>query len=1067
MRSGIHSRDKNPQKAVSWCSFVIFFLLLANSNSFALTEGSDSIPDWENPQIIGINKELPHATLSPTSEKANNPSIVSLNGIWKFKWSPDPQSRPENFHKTGYRTEGWDNITVPGNWELQGFGTPIYSNIPYPFKMDPPKVTSEPPENFTAYKNRNPVGSYITYFDIPEDWSQRQIFLNFGGVRSAMYVWVNGKKVGYSQNSMTPAEFDITTYIQPGKNKLAVEVYRWSDGSYLEDQDMWRLSGIFRDVDLISRPKTFIRDFTVQAEPNKNFTSASVNIEIDIENKTDKPLKDFTVEASVSGFSVTEELVDMVLQKNVSVIEPQSGGLTELNTTIENPRLWSAETPHLYELQIKLKNGQDKVVETINWRFGVRKIEILGEVFYVNGKAVKLKGVNRHEHHPRTGKFVDRQTVIKDIELMKQANINMVRTSHYPNDILFYELCDEYGLYVMDETNQESHGFGIGNTILGDNPEWRKAHVSRVVSMLERDKNHASVIIWSLGNEGGRGQNFVAMFDTVRNLDPTRPVFSDSQRDLSDIYDESYVSPQRMIKEAEDATDKPFFMREYAHAMGNSVGNLQEYWDGIYADSSNLGAAIWDWVDQAIAKKIDGSPLEYGINPADLYLKDNEFWAYGGDFGDEPNDGAFCTNGLIAADRVPHPHYYQVQKVYQNIIFSLEDTNPLNINILNHYDFISTEKFDLVYEFLVDGKTSDSDLLECPPVLPGQSKDILLEIPEKLNSTESEIILNVYAKLKKSELWAETGFTVAREQFVIETNKAEKIEANDITPKIEETQDLIRVETGGSKFIFNKSNGALTSWKTEDSEILKGALEPYFWKPANDNQKRNRYERRLGIWRNTAESRTVEDFQIKTIDGLTVVNFNMKFPDIGASYQLTYSINGNGKVQVEAAYTPDSTNIPLMPKFGMRMKIPSKLDNISWYGRGPYENYPDRKTGYPIGLYQLELESFEVDYVTPQDNSNRCDVRWFNFSDGSEKQIKVTGLQPLCFRAWPYTEEDLENANHPNELPQRDFINLNIDFNIHGVGGNDAWGARTLDKYTIDGNLPYSYGFILEFSGEE
>ena len=452
----------------------------------------------------------------------------------------------------------------------------------------------------------------------------------------------------------------IAKYIHSGENKLAVEVYRWSDGSYLEDQDMWRISGIFRDVDLIALPKTFIRDFSVNAKPAADFSSASVNIKLNIENRSDANQEGLKVEAAISGYSANGELVDIQLSKNVGDLKKQGENNIDLNTQLNYPRLWSAETPVLYALQLKLINSKNETIETINGQFGVRKIEIKGEVFYVNGKAVKLKGVNRHEHHPRTGKYIDRNTAIKDIELMKQANINLVRTSHYPDDPVFYELCDEYGLYVMDEANQESHGYGIRNKTLGDDPAWKKAHVSRAVSVVERDKNHASVIIWSMGNEGGSGQNFVAMFDTVRSLDPTRPVFSDSQRDLSDLYDESYLSPERAKKQAEDITNKPFFMREYAHAMGNSVGNLQEYWDVIYADSSFAGAAIWDWVDQGIAKKIDGSPLRYDNNPASLSLKDDEFWAYGGDFGDQPNDGAFVTNGLVAADRTPHPHYYQI-----------------------------------------------------------------------------------------------------------------------------------------------------------------------------------------------------------------------------------------------------------------------------------------------------------------------------------------------------------------------------------------------------------------------
>ncbi len=462
---------------------------------------------------------------------------------------------------------------------------------------------------------------------------------------------------------------------------------------------------------------------------------------------------------------------------------------------------------------------------------------------------VKLKGVNRHEHHPRTGKYVDRQTVVKDIILMKQANINMVRTSHYPDDPLFYELCDEYGLYVMDEANQESHGYGIRSKTLGDDPAWKKAHVSRAVSMVERDKNHASIIIWSMGNEGGTGQNFVAMFDTVRSLDPTRPVFSDSQRDLSDLYDESYLPPERMKREAENITDKPFFMREYAHAMGNSVGNLDEYWELIYADSSNTGAAIWDWVDQGIAKKIDGSPLKYDENPANISLKDDEFWAYGGDFGDQPNDGAFVTNGLVAADRTPHPHYYQVQKVYQYIDFKWDKSNPDKLTVLNRYDFTTTDKFDFIFDILVDGKITKTALINCPTILPGQSKIVSIELPAGINSTDGEVILNVYAKLKKATLWAETGFVVAKEQFVVKTTQSQKIRATSDIVMVVKNKSNIVIEGKNFRFAIDTINGALTSWKLEGNELLKGALEPYFWKPANDNQKRNGYDRRLGKWK--------------------------------------------------------------------------------------------------------------------------------------------------------------------------------------------------------------------------
>jgi len=1061
MKTKFNTLYKNDHEIFVFCLFCAIALLTTSSTK------AQELHDWENPEVIGINKEKPHAYGFLEEKKANDPLVRSLDGIWKFKWSPDPQSRPVDFYSESYSTKEWDNIVVPGNWELQGFGTPIYTNITYPFKPDQPKVTCEPEKYFTSYSTRNPVGSYSTSFTIPENWNNKLVFLNFGGVQSAMYVWVNGKKVGYSENSMTPAEFDITKYLRKGENKLAVEVYRWCDGSYLEDQDMWRLSGIFRDVDLIAKPKTFIRDFFVKATPDNSFDNANISINLSIDNRSTRDVSGLLVETEITGYSQAGAIIDIPLTEKVPVIRQSKQISLEMKSLINQPQLWSAETPDLYHLTLKLKNKKNEIIGKDECYFGVRKIEVRGQVFYVNGKAVKLKGVNRHEHHPRTGKYVDRQTVIKDIELMKQANINMVRTSHYPNDPVFYELCDMYGIYVMDETNQESHGYGIGNSIIGDNPEWKKAHVSRVVSMVERDKNHACVIMWSLGNEGGHGRNLVAMADTVKKLDPTRLVFSDTQRDVSALYDEGYLSPDKFKKLAEDINDKPVFMREYAHAMGNSEGNLQEYWDVIYADSSIAGAAIWDWVDLGIAKKIDGSQMRYDQHPADLNLKDDEFWAYGGDFGDQPNDGAFCINGLVGSDRIPHPHYFQVQKVHQSIDFQLENKNPIKVKVINRYDFTPTDKFDLVYEFLVNGKVVKTELLNCPSVAPGQSHDVSIELPKEYDTWNGEIILNLYARLRKPTLWAETGFTVAREQFVLKTATPQKIAAEGAMPVVDEAHSNINVEAGSIQFNFDKTNGALTSWKADGQELLKGNLEPYFWKPANDNQKRNGYDKRLGKWKNASATRQVKNVQVQKHQGLAIITFNMKLPDVGASYQLTYSINGAGKLQVEAAYSPESDTIPLIPKFGMQMRLLSDLNTIDWYGRGSYENYPDRKTGYPIGLNELKLENFITNYVAPQDNSNRCDVRWFIFSNSNEESVKVTGLQPLCFRAWPYSEEDLEMARHPYELPNRDFINLNIDLNIHGVGGNDSWGARTLEKYTIDGNKPYNYGFILEYDGAQ
>jgi len=1028
---------------------------------------AQSLSDWENPDINGINKEKPHAYGFLSEEKMNNSMVQSLNGIWKFKWSPDPQSRPVDFYTENYSTKNWDNILVPGNWELQGFGTPIYTNFVYPFKPDFPKVTNEPEKHFTSFLQRNPVGSYCTTFTIPEGWNQKEVFINFGGVLSAMYVWINGQKVGYSENSMSPAEFDITKYIRKGENKLAVEVYRWCDGSYLEDQDMWRLSGIFRDVDLIARPKIYISDFFVKAVPNNSFDNANISIDLNIDNRSNQNSGGLHVDAEVSGFSAQGEWVDLSFSKKAAMIQKSKQVSIELNSLIKHPKLWSAETPDLYHLILKLKNNKNEIVDKAECYFGVCKIEILGDVFYINGKAVKLKGVNRHEQHPRTGKHVSRNTMIRDLELMKQANINMIRTCHYPDDHLFYELCDKYGFYVMDEANQESHGFGIGNKEIGDNPMWKKSHVERAVSLVQRDKNHPCVIFWSLGNEGGQGQNLIAMADTIKKLDISRPIYSDSQRDVSAIYDEGYLHPADLKASGERIKDKPVFMREYAHVMGNSGGNLQEYWDVIYADSSLTGAAIWEWVDQGLAKKKDGSPLKLTEHPDDYQLKDDEFWAYGGDFGDKPNDGNFSIKGLVSSDRKPYPHYFEVQKVYQPVVFELLNDKDITVKVTNHFDFLSLRNFDFEYEYTSNGKSLQKGKFSCDAILPGTSSNIMIPSPQLTGTISSEIVLNIYAKLKTATLWAEEGFCIAREQFIIKSYNWTNILPVEKQVIVTESASQIELKAEKMSLTIDRKNGSLVSWKANGQELLIGSLEPYFWKTPNDNQKRSGYSGELGKWKKAAENRIAKNVDIVKQGNLATVKFDMNLPAIGANYALNYQVNGAGKLQVEAIYTPLCDTIPLIPKFGMRVRIPNNYSTIDWYGRGPYENYPDRKTASLIGLYHVELENFVVPYPVSQDNANRSDVRWFSLSAQNNEAFKITGLQPLNFHAWPYTEEDLENTGHNYQLPKRDFINLNIDLNIHGVGGDDTWGAKTMEKYTNPGNKPYHFGFIMEYIGKQ
>ena len=965
--------------------------------------------DWENPAVLGINKLPYHSTLQLPSRQGECKEIVSLDGQWHFRWSPNPEERPKGFEAADYDVSQWDKIAVPGNWQTQGYGTPIYININYPFVRHRPYVTQEPPRDWTAYARRNPVGSYVTFFNATDEMLSQNVILHFGGVKSAMYVWVNGKKVGYSQNSMSPAEFDITKYLHKGENRLAVEVYRWSDGSYLEDQDMWRLSGIFRSVQLWVRPLVHIADYRVKAEPNADYSKASVTAYMKICNMGCKTSKDMGIRLNIDGKNIEGRVKDIAIGDTISA---------SLEYTIDNPRLWSAAKPNLYPFSIELIDNKGNVSEHFDYHLGVKRVECVGEVFKVNGKNVKLRGVNRHDHHPRTGRYVDDATYEKDIALMKQANINFLRTSHYPDREYLYELCDRYGMYVMDEANQESHGYGYANKDMGEDPAWKEAHVDRATSLVERDKNHPCVILWSLGNEGGIGPNIQAMYDKVKSFDSSFLPFYDCHPRYSSLYDEGYPTPKMIKENAAKVKDKPYIAREYAHAMGNSMGNFKEYWDVIYADSSIAGAAIWDWVDQGLAKPKDGGKMRLSSS---LELMDDEFWAYGGDFGDRPNDGNFCINGLVASDRTPHPHYYVVKHVYQPIHFSM-----------------------------IDGKIIK------------KSMDPTVDVDDFDYATDTTIVSNektiiVKAMLKDDTPWAKKGFVVASEQFVVEPYSFPVFAATSRkSPKVKKREDYEVLTEKGSVVIDDK--GAITEINVNGRNILKAPLEPYFWKPENDNQQKAGFAKRVAPWEKAGENRQLKSIKVSSSKGTTTIKCAYTLP-VGADYELCYSINSAGDIKVEADYRPTQADIPLIPKFGMRMRLTSDFDKVEYYGRGPWENYPDRKLGYDIGHYTMPLADFQVDYVRPQDNGNRCDVRWLTLSsDGCS--MRIDGGQALCIRAWDYGEENL-NVKHPYELKRGDFVNLNIDLNIHGVGGADTWGKRTLPEYTIDGNQSHHYSFVI------
>ena len=1001
--------------------------LIILASLLVLTVHAQTTPDWENPAVLGINKLPYHATLQLPSKWKACKEIMSLDGEWLFHWSRNPKERPADFYKEDYDVSGWGKITVPGNWQTQGYGTPIYININYPFVKDRPRVTTEPPKDWTAYENRNPVGSYVTFVDVTKEMLAKNLILHFGGVHSAMYVWVNGQKVGYSQNSMSPAEFDVTKYMRAGKNKLAVEVYRWSDGSYLEDQDMWRLSGIFREVQLWVRPLVHIADYRVTAEPNTDYSQAKVKACISICNVGEKMTRNLRAVLKISQGDGSFVTSAGDITKEPSLCDTTT---VELTCTIDKPQLWSAEKPNLYPFSVELEDDKGNVIEHFDYHLGVKKVECVGEVFKINGRNVKLRGVNRHDHHPRTGRYVDDATYEQDLRLMKQANINFLRTSHYPDREYLYELCDRWGIYVMDEANQETHGYGYANHVMGEDPAWKDAHVDRAESLVKRDYNHPCVILWSLGNEGGVGPNIQAMYDTVVALDSTRLPFYDCHPRYSALHDFGYPTPAVLKSEAEKETEKPLIAREYAHAMGNSMGNFQEYWDVIYADSSIAGAAVWDWVDQG------------------LYPIFNSQYNYGGDFGDKPNDGPFCINGLVGPDRKPHPHYYEVQYVYQPIAFIQEGDS---IRIINRNFFTDLNEYDYYCEVYHNGELVSGNI----PILYGDK----FEIPYPYYPyNEPELTLNVYARLRQDTPWAQAGYTIAREQFILKPEEFWSAFGGQ-PAKVQKTAKGLVAYTDHGAVTIN-SSGALASWMVDGEEMLTSPLEPYFWKPENDNQHAAQFAQRLGVWREAIANRTYQSFRTESSDdGLKIISAT-KLP-VGAELTITYTIIQDGRIKVDMDYRPTATGIPLLPKFGMRMRLPADYQAIEYYGRGPWENYPDRKRSAFIGRYKMALSEFETEYVHPQDNGCRTDVRWFDISN-EEKTLHIVGLQPLCIRAWDYGEEDLDAApRHPQDIQRDRFVNLNIDLNVHGVGGVDTWGQRTLPQYTIDGNQPYHYAFIL------
>jgi len=1202
-------------------------------------------PEWENQLIQHRGKEAPHANLVPHPDEASalagtagaTPFRASLSGRWKFNWVKHPDEAPEGFEAPGYDDSGWAEIDVPSNWQILGYGTRLYVNQLYPFKKDPPRVMSEPPRHWTSYVERNPVGSYRRAFTVPEAWAGRQVFLRFDGVSSFFKLWVNGAEAGFSKDSRTPAEFNITGLVKPGTNTVAVRVLAFNDGSYLECQDYFRLSGIFREVHLWSAPAVHIRDFFVHTDFDRRHVNADLRIEIDVRNWG----------AAEAPFSLEARLVapdGSVVFDRLAVQGRSPAGRDAsvlMARTVESPRLWSAETPALYALVLALKDEEGKVLEVIRGNVGFRSVEIRGGVLLANGRYVYIQGVDRHEHEPDTGHAITLERMIRDIKLMKQLNVNAVRTSHYPDDPRWYDLCDAYGLYVIGESNIESHGMGFGPDSLAKDPSWREAHVDRVRNNVEWHKNHPCVIAWSMGNEAGDGVCFEAAYRWIKQRDPSRPVHYEpaGHGGNSDIYCPMYARIENMVEYAKSKPKKPLIMCEYTIANGNALGDFADYWEAIRAHRALQGGSIWQWCDhglwhsydhvvevpnrtapgrsaRAIGRLVTGdgpaaledgyaivpdSPsldiggsaltleawvnpgppvsggtivgkgeaqyslriayqgdlLEFGIQgatwvsvlaplPADwqgkwhhvagVYngdtlrllidgavaavryapgwiatgdravnigrsgavgnvsifrgriakaaihrraLRDEElgrpdaspradtvlwldfadgkivndkpvrYFAYGGDFGDHPNDYWFTVNGIVQPDRVPEPETTEVAKVYQPLAVEAVDLEDGRLLVRNRNVFRNLRYLDASWVLEVNGVAAGHGRLGRLDVPPGGEAPVKVWLRKPPLAAGSEAFLKVLFVLGQDEPWARKGHLVAWEQFRMPWEAPAPAVHGGRTPvKVGRSGTSMVLSARDAEVRFGRLTGLLESVRYGGAEVLAGPLVPDFWRVPTDADVGNGFRARTGIWRKATRERVLRDMHVDRRGGSVEIAADLAFPAGETTGRIVSTVHGDGSVSIDYTLTPKG-DLPEIPRIGLTAGVPARFGRVRWFGRGPHENYRDRKAGAAVGLWDLPAEEMVFPFVRPQENGNRSDVRWFSLADAKGAGLTVLGRPILNFSVWPYTQDDLDAAWHPMELPTRDVLTVNIDLEHTGLGGDDSWGARPHAKYTI------------------
>ncbi|MCA5984394.1 glycoside hydrolase family 2 TIM barrel-domain containing protein [Bacteroides thetaiotaomicron] len=1095
------------------------------------TYGSVNAPtgkEWESPENLALNKEQPHAYFFPFQHLDNARKVLpenskywqSLDGDWKFHWAPDPDSRPKDFYQTEYDVSSWDAIPVPSSWNIYGiqkdgsqkYGTPIYVNQPVIFqhsvKVDDWRggVMRTPPANWTTYKDRNEVGSFRRDFEIPQDWDGREVFISFDGVDSFFYLWINGQYVGFSKNSRNTANFNITPYLQKGKNTVAAEVYRSSDGSFLEAQDMFRLPGIFRTVALYSVPKVHFRDLVATPDLDATYTDGSLTVNAEIRNLDKKAIKDYKVYYSLYAnklYSDENTLVDGFLSPVIDKIAPNETGSVQTVLKVKAPNKWSAEFPYRYTLVAELKDKKNRTVEMVSTIVGFRKVEIkdtpasedefglAGRYYYVNGKTVKLKGVNRHESNPGVGHAITREMMEKEIMLMKRANINHVRNSHYPDDPYWYFLCNKYGIYLEDEANIESHEYYYGAASLSHPVEWKNAHVARVMEMVRANVNNPSIVIWSLGNEAGPGKNFVAAYDALKKFDASRPVQYERNNDIVDMGSNQYPSIGWVRGAVQGKYDikYPFHISEYAHSMGNACGNLIDYWEAMESTNFFCGGAIWDWVDQSM--------YNYDPKTGVRYL------AYGGDFGDTPNDGQFVMNGIVFGDLEPKPQYYEVKKVYQHIGVKAIDTEKGVFEIFNKYYFKNlAEDYQLVYSLYEDGKPIMTGKPMDINVAPRQRTQITLPYDHASLKKDAEYFMKLQFILKDQRPWAAKGFPMAEEQILVKeaTDRPSISEVTANAAKLDGfvlDKDTKRILIKGTDFeaIFDPQTGSIYSLKYGNETVIADGNGPkldalraftnndnWFYAPWFEHGLHNLIHKTTEykvlnrgngtlVLSFTVESQAPNAARIKggtssgknSIEELTDRKFGSN--DFKFVTNQIWTVYPDGSIELQSSITSNRSSL-VLPRLGYVMKVPQQYSNFTYYGRGPIDNYADRKSGQLIEQYTNSVTSEFVNFPKPQDMGNHEDVRWCALTNQAGNGAVFVATDRLSASALQYSALDLILASHPYQLPKAGDTYLHLDCAVTGLGGNSCGQGGPLVHDRVFANQ-HSMGFIIRPAGKE